>query len=132
MNTISASMQYGVQGLNVHSWGMMTSAHNLANVNTAGFKPQHPVLATGWNGLGVQVDAVVQDVTSTGQQPASVRSTAMLGASETVAPELQYPGNTDVARENVNMGIAHFGYAANAKLVDTADAMLGYVLDMKA
>lgn len=125
-------MQYGVQGMNAHAWGMSTTAHNLANVNTAGFKPQRPVLATGANGLGVQVDAVVQDVTSTGQRPASVQSTAMLQASPTIAPEMISPSNTDVARESANMVTTHIGYAANAKIVGTADTMLGYLLDMKA
>ena len=132
MHSISASMQYGVQAMNAHAWGMATTAHNVANVHTAGFKPQRTVLATGADVFGVQVDAVVQDVTSTGQRSASVQSTAMLQASPSIAPEMLNPSNTDVARESANMVTSHWSYAANAKIVETADSMLGYLLDMKA
>ena len=132
MSSIETGMQYGIQSMNVHSLGMNITAHNVANVNTAGFKPQHPVYATGPDGWGVRVDAVLQDTTARGQQPDSVQSTAMINASSSVAPEIANPSGTDIAREMVNMVATQYGYEANAKLVRTADSMLGYLLDMKA
>lgn len=132
MSSISASMQYGAQAMNSLSWGMATTAHNLANVSTAGFKPQHPVYATGPDGWGVQVDAVLQDVTARGQQPATVQrelgyNTASAGTVESVRPSA-----TDIAREMAQMVATSAGYNANAKVEASADAMLGYILDIKA
>lgn len=132
MSSISASMQYGGQAMNSLSWGMATTAHNLANVNTAGFKPQHPVYATGPDGWGVQVDAVLQDVTARGQQPASVQRDVTVNASSVATYANSNASATDVAREMANMVATSAGYTANAKVVASADAMLGYLLDIKA
>lgn len=125
-------MQYGGQAMNSLSWGMATTAHNLANVNTAGFKPQHPVYATGPDGWGVQVDAVLQDVTARGQQPASVQRDVTVNASSVATYANSNASATDVAREMANMVATSAGYTANAKVVASADAMLGYLLDIKA
>ncbi len=132
MSGISASMQYGAQAMNSLSWGMATTAHNLANVNTDGFKPQHPVYATGPDGWGVQVDAVLQDVNGRRYQAAAIRQDITnTVASAGFSGSFAYSA-TDVAREMANMVGTSAGYTANAKVVATADAMLGYLLDVKA
>lgn len=132
MSSISVSMQYGGQAMNSLSWGMATTAHNLANVNTAGFKPQHPVYATGPDGWGVQVEAVLQDVTARGQQPATVQRDVSNSVGPADASVSLGHSATDVAREMANMVATNAGYTANAKVLATADAMLGYLLDVKA
>ena len=130
--SIISSMDYASQAMGVHAWGMATAAHNVANVNTAGFNPQHAVYATGPDGWGVQLDAILQDADALGRQPAEPRSRAMVNASSVVAPETTSPSGTDLSREMVHMISYQRGYQANAQVVRTADGMLGYLLDMKA
>ena len=60
MSGINTSMQLGASAMNTHSWGMAVSAHNVANVSTPGFEPQRAVYATGPEGQGVRLDAVLQ------------------------------------------------------------------------
>ena len=50
MSGITGSMNLGASAMNAHAWGMAVTAHNVANVNTAGFTPQHAVYATGPGG----------------------------------------------------------------------------------
>ena len=69
MSGITGSMNLGASAMNAHSWGMAVTAHNVANVNTAGFAPQHAVYATGPGGRGVRLDAVLQDSGVAGRFP---------------------------------------------------------------
>jgi flagellar hook-associated protein 1 FlgK len=62
----SSIMGIGVRALNVAQMGLITTQHNIANVNTPGFHRQEIVQSTllpfgtgsGWLGQGVQVDTV--------------------------------------------------------------------------
>lgn len=50
MSSISAGMSLGASAMSAHSGGMAVTAHNVANVNTAGFEPQRALYATGPQG----------------------------------------------------------------------------------
>lgn len=133
MSGITGSMNLGASAMNAHSWGMAVTAHNVANVNTAGFTPQHAVYATGPGGRGVQLDAVFQDSGVAGRLPAEVRNNpAVSAAPASVESDFVNPGGTDLGREMTQMISTQRTYEANAQVVRTGDAMLGTLLDLKA
>ncbi len=133
MSGITGSMNLGASAMNAHSWGMAVTAHNVANVNTAGFAPQHAVYATGPGGRGVRLDAVLQDSGVVGRLPAEVRNNpAVSAAPASVESDFVNPGGTDLGREMTQMISTQRTYEANAQVVRTGDAMLGTLLDLKA
>ncbi len=133
MSGITGSMNLGASAMNAHSWGMAVTAHNVANVNTAGFAPQHAVYATGSGGRGVRLDAVLQDSGVVGRLPAEVRNNpAVSAAPASVESDFVNPGGTDLGREMTQMISTQRTYEANAQVVRTGDAMLGTLLDLKA
>ena len=133
MSGITGSMNLGASAMNAHSWGMAVTAHNVANVNTAGFASQHAVYATGPGGRGVRLDAVLQDSGVAGRLPAEVRNTpAVSAAPASVESDFVNPGGTDLGREMTQMISTQRTYEANAQVVRTGDAMLGTLLDLKA
>ena len=136
MSGINTSMQLGASAMNTHSWGMAVSAHNVANVSTAGFEPQRAVYATGPAGQGVRLDAVLQ-----GNGPAGSSGTGGTGFNAAQAVydvtaglplEATNPSRTNLAREMVSMISTQHAYTANDATVRTGDAMLGTLLDIKA
>ena len=133
MSGITGSMNLGASAMNAHSWGMAVTAHNVANVNTAGFAPQHAGYATGPGGRGVRLDAVLQDSGVAGRLPAEVRNNpAVSAAPASVESDFVNPGGTDLGREMTQMISTQRTYEANAQVVRTGDAMLGTLLDLKA
>lgn len=144
MSTIIDSMQVGGQAMETFSWAMNVAAHNLANVNTAGFQPQRATFATGPNDLGVQLEAVFQGDGLSRDRPSGVDgpirypgnlvgdydNTVTYPPTAGMPPEILDPSGTDIAREMVNMIVAQRGYEANAKVVGTADDMMGTLLDI--
>lgn len=130
---ISESLQTGASALKAHAWGMAVTAHNLANVNTAGFQPQNALLATGPNGKGVQLDAVLFQTDNIRQDPTQRPQAAdQPNFPQSVSSQdFVRSSGTDMAREMVNMTVAQRTYEANTKMVQTADEMLGSLLDIK-
>lgn len=132
MNGIGSGLQYASQALNAFSWGMATTAHNLANINTSDFKPQQAVYATGPDGWGVELDAIIPKAQVTNAQPRPVAGDAFQIGVASTQGVAHMPSETDVAREMTEMIATEYGYKANAVLVRTGDAMQGSLLDMKA
>lgn len=136
MSSIPAGMSIAASAMNAHSRGMAVTAHNLANVNTAGFEPQRAAYATGPQGQGVRVDAVFQGSGLAGavDGPAQGLSDPALlrGAASGLLPEAVQPSGTEPAREMTQMIATQRTYEANAQVVRSGDAMLGTLLDMKA
>ncbi len=126
MSGITGSMHIGASAMDAHSWGMAVTAHNVANVNTAGFTPQRAVYATGPGGRGVRLDAVLQDAGAAGRLDAATNS------DPSMPPEFVNPSGTDLGREMTQMISTQRTYEANAQTVRTGDAMLGVLLDLKA
>lgn len=97
------------------------SAHNLANVLTPNFKPGRVTYAE----LPAQ-----SGVAASISQPVSEKPTLTPGPGWGHREAVSRPSETDVAREMVNLITTSHAYKANAKLVSTADSMLGTVVDM--
>ena len=133
MSSISTSMQLGASAMNTHSWGMAVTAHNVANVSTAGFEPQRAVYATGPAGQGVRLDAVLQGngAPNAVGTPYSAAQ-AVYDVTSGLPLEAANPSGTDLGREMVSMITNQHAYKANAAVVRTGDAMLGTLLDIKA
>ena len=118
--------------MNAFSWDMATTAHNLANINTSDFKPQHAVYATGPDGWGVELDAIIQKAQVTNAQTRPIAGDAFRNSITLAQGVAHMPSETDVAREMTEMIATEYGYKANAVLLRTGEAVLGSLLDMKA
>lgn len=137
MSSIFTGMNVAASAMDAHSRGMAVTAHNLANVNTAGFEPQRAAYATGPQGRGVRLDGVFQGSGLAGAVDRSAAgglsgSAPLSSAAFGLVPEAVRPGATDPAREMTQMISTQRGYEANARIVRSGEAMLGTLLDMKA
>lgn len=121
------AMYSAASAMNALNTGMAATAHNIANVNTAGFTPQDVVYATGPEGMGVQAQVM---------QPSRllltpVDQSAANAADSFLPPEVLNPSGTDLSREFVDMIVSQRAYEANAATVRNWDESLGVLLDIK-
>lgn len=128
---ISSSLYLGSGALGVHSVGMQVTSHNIANVSTAEFEPQRALYATGPNGLGVELDAVIRENMPLGGREQVSQNRGDIGDSG-MPPEFAKPSGTELAREFPRMISTQRAFEANTKMVSTADEMLGSLLNIKA
>lgn len=98
-----SALNIGLSGLQTFRRALDSSAHNVANSLTAGFKPQQVAFQEGATG-GV---AVVGNASAD-------------------------PGGTDFASETVQSIQYKTGFDLSAKVVKTADEILGVLIDIKA
>ncbi|UQZ87766.1 hypothetical protein C4J81_00450 [Deltaproteobacteria bacterium Smac51] len=129
--TIS-SMYPPTTAMNAFSVGVHSTAHNLANVQTNGFKAGRVTYEELPNQAGTAAN---------GPQKMNTMGSIIPHGPGLPPPENQNPAvpegyvetsNTDVAREMVNLTIDSRTYKANAKTIQTADSMLGTVINMIA
>jgi flagellar basal-body rod protein FlgC len=106
-------------GLTAFSRQIEVTAHNVANVNTDGFKKSHMEFVSVETG---GVLPVVQKDDSTG--PTVLRDSGY-------GPIQVELSNVDFGEEAVNQIIGQRGFEANLQAINTADQMLGTILDIK-
>jgi flagellar basal-body rod protein FlgC len=111
-------MYSALSGLTAFSTQIDVTAHNVANVNTDGFKKSHVQLVSVETG---GVLPVVRKDDSAG--PTILRD---IGYGPTQV-ELS---NVDLGQETVNQIIGQRGFEANLNLLKTADELLGSLLDI--
>jgi len=132
--SLNSAMYPSLTAFSAFGPGMQSTAHNLANVLTAGFKAGRVTYADLPHQAGVQAQ---------GPEKLSVSGPlAPYGPGLPLpAPAGSHPGlpagfvegsTTDVATEMVNLIITSRAYQANAKVVPTVDAMLGTVVNLRA
>lgn len=120
--------------LNAFSEGMNATSHNIANVNTAGFEPLQVSYETGPQGQGVQVSSIesaslpVSDSAAASTYPPP----EVMDMRSVLPPEALDSSNTEISREFSTMIATQRAYEANAVSVQTWDAMLGTIIDVKA
>lgn len=114
-----SAMHSALSGVAAYAKQVEVSAHNVANVNTDGFKKSQTDLVEGSNG-GVR--PVVRKDDSAGPTVLSNRGHG---------PTQVELSNVNLAEETVNQIIAQRGFEANINTLKTADDMLGTILDMK-
>ena len=103
---------------NAYGTGLGVSAHNLANVLTTNFRAGGTTYADLPGTSGVAASTSTSLAARSAKQPLGTPGAAFT------------PSNTDVAKEMVNMIATSRTYQANAKIVSTADSLLGMVIDM--
>lgn len=143
-NAVQGHAAYSAaSAMNAFGVGMAVSAHNVANVNTAGFQPQATTYATGPQGQGVQAQVMPPTSPSALSGPAGVTdsaapSTASVADADAASgiagvPSLppEAPSGTEPVREFVAMSAAQNAYAANAVSIRAWDETLGVIVDMK-
>jgi flagellar hook protein FlgE len=117
-STMSISaLNAGLSGMKSYQTALDTSAHNVANASTNEFKPQSIQFLEQANG-GVQTK-ISQEGT---QAAANAQGDVSSGTDS----------GTDVASEIVNQIQYQAGFNFSAKMVKTADQMLGTLIDLKA
>lgn len=114
-----SAIHTALSGLTSFGKQLDVSAHNVANVNTDGFKKSDATFVEAPNG---GVLPVVQKDNSPG--PAVLKDTAQGSIQVKLS-------NVDLGEEAVNQIIAQREFEANLRTVKTADDMLSIILDMK-
>lgn len=123
---INQSMQIAAGSISVHSVGMQTAAHNIANISTAGFLPQIASYATGSHGIGVELQSVRKQTASRDAQTGIESAGAGADFTGTAV------SGTDLAKEMTEMIATQHGIAANAAVIRSADEMNGSLLNIIA
>ncbi len=106
------ALSSGLSGLQAFQRGLDTSANNIANSQTNGYKPQQASFKEGANG------GVSTVINGNGSNGSSATSTEASG--------------TDLATETVNSLVYKAGFEASAKVVKIADQTLGTLIDITA
>jgi len=112
INSIGSSLA----GLSVHATKLNTTSHNVANVNTDGFKKDRVTIQSNESGLP---EANITTVDSPGYKIQGPE-----GKVET--------SNVDLAEEMVNFTIGKHGYMANLKVLESEEEVFDSVLDIMA
>ncbi|MDC8756318.1 flagellar basal body protein [Janthinobacterium fluminis] len=107
-----SALNAGVSGLNANQRALDVSAHNVANVGTAGFQPQ--------------AAAFQESSPAGGGVSLSVEGRSLSSANPAQA------NGVDVAKEITDALVYEAGVNLSAKVVKTADATLGSLLDIRA
>jgi flagellar basal-body rod protein FlgC len=108
-----------LSGLTAFSRQIEVTAHNVANVNTDGFKKSHTEFVSVETG---GVLPVVRKDDSPG--PTVLRDSGY-------GPTHLELSNVDLGEETINQIIGQRGFEASLQTIKTADDMLGSILDIK-
>jgi flagellar basal-body rod protein FlgC len=114
-----SAIHTALSGLTAFAKQLDVVSHNVANVNTDGFKKSRTEFVEVETG---GVLPVVQKDDSAG--PAVLKDTSH-------GPTQVELSNVDLGEEAVNQIIAQRGFEANLRTLKTADDMLGSILDTK-
>ncbi len=114
-----SAIHTALSGLAAYAKQVEVTAHNVANVNTDGFKKSYTEF------VSVETGGVLPVVRKDDSAGPTVLSDRGYGPSQV---ELS---NVDLAEEAVNQILAQRGFEANLHTLRTADDMLGTILDMK-
>ncbi|PXX46601.1 flagellar basal body rod C-terminal domain-containing protein [Undibacterium pigrum] len=104
-----SALSSGLSGLKAYSTALDSSGHNVANASTAGFIPQQASFQEQPAG------GVIANISKEGSSLAS-----------------QELSGTDLANEIVQSLQFKLGFDLSAKVVKTADEVLGTLIDIKA
>lgn len=121
--SLEGSLYVGANALNASSIGIQTTAHNIANVSTNGFKPISPAFADGPGGFGIQVTGIKRDEPQAGASLTPGNDAFVQYAAENL------PSATELAREIPSLIKYQRNFQANVQTIKTADAMLETLIE---
>jgi len=114
-----------VSALDAFATGMQAIAHNIANVNTAGFEPQAVYYSSLPPYMGVEVGYITgPEMQATPVPQVAEQQLAVL------PPEWLHPSQTSLEREMANMIMVQRAYEANAAPIRTWDEMTGTLVNL--
>ena len=109
---MSASiLNIGLSALQSYQGAMAITANNIANANTNGFTPAVAQFQETAPGVGVQLSAA---------------NSTPLNSTDS-----NQPSSTDLTSEMVKLMTYKVGFKAAARVVETADTMIGTVLNTR-
>ena len=145
INGLGSVPYISVSALDTFATGMQAIAHNIANVNTAGFQPQAVYYSSLPPYMGVQVG----DITGPGRDlvpvlppdpqiitaPIPEQQIGMLppppnDLTSFMPPEWLNPSRTSLEREMTNMIMVQRAYEANVVPIQTWDEMTGTLVNL--
>ena len=112
------SLHTGLSALNAFATGVQGTAYNIANVNTAGFKP-------------VSVDYQSGRPADQGVRPVVTRPPADTAASATPAGQSPPVSHVNEAREITKLMVNQRSFEANAVVIRASDDLIGTLIDLK-
>lgn len=115
-----SALQSAMTGLQAFGTKIQSNSNNIANSNTDGYKRTQVNLSEMVQG-GVKPDVVKSE-----------NSGPMIYTETSKGLELVEQSNVDLGRELPDMLLNTHFYNANLKTIQTADELLGSVLDLKA
>lgn len=115
-----AGIQAALSGVQAFTTKIENNAHNVANLNTEGFKKDRVVLSAQ---VPQGVKAAVEQVDTPG---------SFIAEQTDQGIEMIEQSNVDLGEEMPDMLINTQGYKANLKTLQAADEMMQTVLDIKA
>ncbi|AZP13427.1 MULTISPECIES: flagellar basal body rod C-terminal domain-containing protein [Undibacterium] len=113
------ALNTGLSGLKAYQGALDSSAHNIANANTAGFVPQQTQFQESKTG------GVLVTISKEGSLAAQTATAETLDTSTAAS-------GTELADELVSAIQSQFGFDFSAKIVKTADELLGTVINISA
>ncbi len=109
-----------LSGLQAYSTRVANNAHNVANMNTEGFKKDRVLLSTQ---APQGVRATVEKVSAPGSAVAEMTDQGY---------EMVEQSNVDLSEEIPELMVNQHSYGANLKTIKSADQMMQGLLDLKA
>ncbi len=107
--------------------GVQNTAHNLANILTAGFNPARVT----YSELPAQSGVAPNVSTPATTELAASSQRSQVSPSPQTPPIWSNPSGTNLLMEMVNLTTNSRAYQANAKVIQTGDQMLGTAVDLK-
>jgi flagellar basal-body rod protein FlgC len=114
-----SAIDTALSGMSAFSKKIEVTAHNVANVNTDGFKKSRTEY------VEIETGGVLPVVEKDNAEGATVLKDLGHG------PEQVELSNVDLAEEAVNLIIGQRGFEANLKALKTVDAAMGSILDIR-
>jgi flagellar hook protein FlgE len=112
------ALHTALSGLTAFARTVQTTAHNLANMHTAGFTRSRSEFQETLDG-GVRASDI------TDQVPAPIFQQTSQGS------HFEMQSHVDIGEEMVNLRLAQREFELNASVVSTSDHMLGTVLNIR-
>jgi flagellar basal-body rod protein FlgC len=129
--SLGVALQTPVTALSAFGVGLQSTAHNLANVLTNGFKAGRVTYADLPQQSGVAAVGPQKLDISGPLVPYGPGLPPLAGQSPAIPEGFAEGSTTDIAREMVDLIVTSRAYQANAKVVPTVDSLLGMVVNLK-
>ena len=130
--SLGTAMYPSLTALSAFGAGLQNTAHNLANVLTAGFKAGRVTYADLPHLSGTAARGPEKMPVSGPLVPYGPGLPPPAGQNSAVPAGFVEGSTTDIAAEMVNLIVISRAYQANAKVVPTVDSMLGTVINLRA